>query len=140
MHYFGPGMIISTKGGNFRYSLTNMTQKGLKKIFQKRPNLSGEWFRNFFGDGTKVKTIPRLKTCPCSFAQYFHTLFWDDIVIICWWKLSKQTSYWSKTFFSEQKSKQYFHPKLSWCHPKITYENIIQKDMNKFFATFRGPL
>ena len=26
----------------------------------------------------------------------------------------------------------FFHPKLSWYHPIIMYENIIQKDMNKF--------
>ena len=39
------------------------------------------------------------ETCSCSFVQYFCTLFWDDTTIICWWRLSKQTSYWSKTGF-----------------------------------------
>ena len=38
-----------------------------------------------------------------------------------------------KQFFSIKKRKQYFHPKLLWYHPKITYKNIVQKDMNKFF-------
>ena len=58
------------------------------------------------------------------------TLFWDDITIICWGKLSKQTTYWSKTgFFSQLKSKQYFQPKLSWYHPKIRNENIVQKNI-----------
>ena len=37
----------------------------------------------------------KLETCSCSFVRYFRMLFWDDITIICWWKLSKQTSYWS---------------------------------------------
>ena len=41
----------------------------------------------------------------------------------------------SKFFFLSLKSKQYFHPKLSWYHPKITYKNIVQKDMNKFIIT-----
>ena len=35
-------------------------------------------------------------------------------------------------FFLSSKSKQDFHPKSSWYHPKITYENMVQKDMNKF--------
>ena len=44
-------------------------------------------------------------------------LFWDDITIICWWKLSKQTCYWSKiVFFSVDKVNNIF----------------VQKDMNKF--------
>ena len=29
-----------------------------------------------------------------------------------------------------------FINKLSWYHPKITYENIVQKDMNKFLVYF----
>ena len=49
------------------------------------------------------------------------------------WKLSKQTSYWPKTvFFSQLEIKWYFHPKLLWYHPKTTYKNILQRDMNKF--------
>ena len=56
----------------------------------------------------------KYKTCLWPFVRYFRTLFWDDNTIIYWWKLSKQ----------------YFHPKLSRYHPKITYENIVQKDMN----------
>ena len=39
------------------------------------------------------------QTCSCPFVRYFCTLVWDDITIICWWKLSKQTSYWSKRGF-----------------------------------------
>ena len=39
------------------------------------------------------------KTYSCPFVQYFRTLFWDDITMISWWKLSKQISYWSKTDF-----------------------------------------
>ena len=41
----------------------------------------------------------QLQTCSCPFEWYFRTLFWDNITIICWWKLSKQTSYWSKNSF-----------------------------------------
>ena len=33
-----------------------------------------------------------LKTCSCPSVRYFRTIFWDDIMIIRWWKLSKQTS------------------------------------------------
>ena len=34
-----------------------------------------------------------------------------------------------------------FINKLSWYHPKIAYENIVQKDMNKFQVTIlqAGP-
>ena len=30
-----------------------------------------------------------------------------------------------------------FINKLSWYHPKIMYENIVQKDMNKFYETVK---
>ena len=40
-----------------------------------------------------------VETCSCPFVWYFCTLFWDDITIISWWKLSKQTSYWSEPIF-----------------------------------------
>ena len=70
----------------------------------------------------------------CPFVRYFLTFFGDDITKNCWWKLSKQASYWSKTgFFLTYKSKQYFHLKLALYHPKITYKNNVQKEMNKFF-------
>ena len=39
------------------------------------------------------------EACSCPFVWYFCTLFWDDITIISWWKLSKQTSYWSEPIF-----------------------------------------
>ena len=35
-----------------------------------------------------------------------------------------------KTNPTPYKLQMYFRPKLSWFHPKITYENIVQK--NKF--------
>ena len=44
------------------------------------------------------------KTCLWPFVRKFRTSFWNDITIICWWKLSKH----------------YFHPKSSWDHPKRT--------------------
>ena len=56
-----------------------------------------------------------LKTCSCPFVRYFRTLFWDDITIICWWKLSKQTSYWSKTGF-------FFSVKI---HNKFSFQKIV---------------
>ena len=60
----------------------------------------------------------------------------------CWWKLSKQTFYWSKTvfFFLSEKSKQYFHSKLSWYHPKITDANILQKELNRFNVSSKKVL
>ena len=47
----------------------------------------------------KNEEISDNKTCSCPLVRYFHTLFWDDIAIICWWKLSEQTSHLSETFF-----------------------------------------
>ena len=66
------------------------------------------------------------------------TLFWDDIMII-----------WDEnlfTFLTEKKNQFWtnkkfvyliFINKLSWYHPKITYKNIVQKDMNKFINSFK---
>ena len=59
----------------------------------------------YLGFGYKsLGNIHVLRNCvlvvpKCPFVGYFRTLFWDDITKICWWKLSKQTSYWSKTDF-----------------------------------------
>ena len=73
------------------------------------------------------------KNCSCPFVRYFRMLFWDDITIICWWILSKQTSYWSKiVFFSVKKVNNIFIPNY---HSKILYKNIIQKDVNKFLVS-----
>ena len=33
-----------------------------------------------------------------------------------------------------------FINKLSWYHPKIMYENIVQKDLNKFFINWKKNL
>ena len=74
-----------------------------------RKNLAAELF-------SQVMQISNdyLKTCSCPFVWYFCTLFWDDITIICWWKLSKQTFYWSKTvFFSQFVSWKRNHNKYS---------------------------
>ncbi len=60
-----------------------------------------------------AKVMPcTLQICSCPFLQYFRTLFWDHITTICWWKLSKETSYWSKTgfFFSVKKGNNIFIP------------------------------
>ena len=74
---------------------------------------------HYFFSWTKMWLLT-LKTCSCHFVQYFRTLFWDDITIICWWKLSKQTSYSSKTgfFFSVKKVNNIFIP---------NYHDIIPK-------------
>ena len=64
-----------------------------------------------------------IETCSCPFARYFRKLFWDDIEIICWWKLSKQTSYWSKTgFFSQLKKQTIFSSQII-----VVSQNNIQK-------------
>ena len=90
----------------------NKFAKGnMKKIFRNN--------KHFPCVHAKLLTLCRqrnswYKTCSCLFVRYFHTLFWDDITIICWWKLSKQTSYWPKTgFFSHLKIIIKFHPKIS---------------------------
>ena len=68
----------------------------------------------FFGQLTMWKVTSNMFMSFCM--RY---IFWDDITIICWWKLSKQTSYWSKIgFLLSWKSKQY-------CYSK--YRDIIPK-------------
>ena len=42
----------------------------------------------------------------------------------------KNTLFWTNKKFVHL----IFINKLSWYHPKITYENVVQKDMNKFFV------
>ena len=42
-----------------------------------------------------ISTPKKVKTYFTLQIQYFRTLFWDDIMIICWWKLSKQTGFFS---------------------------------------------
>ena len=76
------------------------------------------------------------KTCSCPFVRYFRTLFWDDIIII-WDENIVYFFNWEKNMFGTNKKFVYliFINKLSWYHPKITYENIVQKDMNKFIIT-----
>ena len=72
----------------------------------------------------------------------FGTIFRDfnlgwcyDILI---WKLGKQTSYWSKTgFLSQLIIIINFHTKIwLYYHYKITSQNIVPKDMNKFSKDF----
>ena len=60
-----------------------------------------------------ILILSELKTCSCLFVRYFCTLFWDDITIISWWKLSKQSSYWSKTSFFSQLKKWTIFPSQS---------------------------
>ena len=68
---------------------------------------------------------------------YFCKIFWDNIMIICWWKLSKQTSYWSKTgFFSQLKNQTIFSSQIIVISSRKKYKNIVQKDMNKFIVSF----
>ena len=71
----------------------------------------------------------RPKTCSCPFLRHFCTLFLDDIRIICWWNLSKQTSYWFKTdgFFPVKKVNNFLSLIIV-----ITSQNNVQKNMNKF--------
>ena len=55
-----------------------------------------------------------------NFVCYFGTIIWDENIVY---------------FFTEKKTLFVyiiFINKLSWYYPKIKYENIIQKDMNKF--------
>ena len=70
------------------------------------------------------------KTCSCSFVWYFRTLFWDDVIII-----------WDENIVYEKKNLLMTNKKFFLLnflatnyrdHPKITYENIVQKDMKKF--------
>ena len=70
----------------------------------------------------------RTKTCSCPFVRYFRTLFWDDIMIICWWELSKQISYWSKTgFFSQLKKSTIFSSQII----VISFQNNVRKYRTK---------
>ena len=64
--------------------------------------------------------------------MYFCTIFWDDITII-WYENIVYFHNWEKKMLWINKKFVYliFINKLSWHHPKIMYENIVQKDMNK---------
>ena len=81
-----------------------------------------------------LRDTNRWKTCSCPFVWYFLTSFWVDITII-----------WDEDivyFFNWKKNKLFWTNKkfvylilinkLSWYHPKILYENIVQKNMSKF--------
>ena len=61
------------------------------------------------------------------------TLFWDDIKII-WDDNIVYFFNWEKKMVWTNKKFVYliFINKLLWYHPKIRYENIIQRDKNKF--------
>ena len=80
--------------------------------------------------------IRTVKTCSCPFVRYFRTLFWDDITII-WDENIVYFFNWEKTLFWTNTKFVYviFINKLPWYHPKIMYENIVQKEMNKLFIT-----
>ena len=56
---------------------------------------------------TQKKTPLKTKNLFMSFSYvilgwYHDSLLMKIIMIVCWWKLSKQTSYWSKTVFFSQ--------------------------------------
>ena len=65
-------------------------------------------------------------------------LFWDDITII-WDENIVYFFNWEKKLFWTNKKFVYliFVNKLLWYHPKITYKNIIQKDMNRFIVLLK---
>ena len=74
---------------------------------------------------SKRKYLRRYKTCSCPFVWYFRALFWDDITII-----------WDENIFLTEKKSVLDQleacyliviNKLSWYHPKITYEYISYK-------------
>ena len=73
------------------------------------------------------------KTCSWPFVRYFRTLFWDDIKIICCWKLSKQISQLSKkVFFSQLKNLTRFSSQIIvissqnnvWTSPMKGHEQV----------------
>ena len=68
------------------------------------------------------------------FVRYFGndiTIIWDENIVYFF--------NWEKNLFWTNKKFVYliFINKLSWYHPKITYENIVQKDMNKFILNLK---
>ena len=68
---------------------------------------------------SSLTCIYKLVQCSCPFARYFRKLFWDDILII-----------WDENIVY-----LIFINKLSCYHPKIMYENIVQKVINKFYTS-----
>ena len=86
----------------YRYKLENNQFWHSKNFKVTRNHLVFFTDSNYYLPGIQSSIVIH-KLVPCPFVRYFRTLFWDDM-IICWWKLSKQTSYWSKTgFFSQLK-------------------------------------
>ena len=97
-------------------SLFEILKKWASNVFQERI-LENKFVWHFLK--MHAKPVEMEKTCSCPFVRSFCTLFWDDITIICWWKLSKQTSYWSRTsFFSVENENNIFIP---------NYHDIIPK-------------
>ena len=81
---------------------------------------------------TKKSKPWTLETCSCPFLRYFCTLLWDGMII--WDENIVYLFNWEKKLFWINKKFVYliFIKTLSWYHPKITYKNIVKKDMNKF--------
>ena len=68
-----------------------------------------------------------------SYVGYFCELFWNNITMIwdenlVYFLTEKKKLYWTNKKFVYLT----FINKLSWYHPKVAFENIVQKDMNKF--------
>ena len=89
------------------------------------------WLRKTQKDYS-VLHICLLKTCSCTTVRYFRFLFWNDITIIwdeniVYFLHEKKKLFWTNKKFGYS----IFINKLLWHHPKITYKNIVQKDMNK---------
>ena len=68
-----------------------------------------------------------------------HDLLYD--IFVCYFGMKILFTFLSekKNLFRINKKFVYliFKNKLSWYHPKITYENIVQKVMNKFFVEMK---
>ena len=102
-------------------SLFEILKKWASKVFS-RENIGKRVCMKFFENARKA-----------SWKKLVHILLYNIFVryfgmIICWWKLSKQTSYWSRTdFFSQLKTKTIFSSQIIM----ILSQNNIRKYRTK---------
>ena len=113
---------------------TSFSIFSLLQLEKQKKNKKCFLVRKCFGENYLIKLqFWPYETCSFPFVRYFRTLFWDDITII-WDENIVYLFNWEKNLFWTKEKFIYiiFMNKLWWYHSKRTYENIVQKEMNKF--------
>ena len=113
--------------------LINIEFSSNKECLEMNPNKPICRQNNCQHECTHLVPCPGGKSCVDGRYKLVHVLLYDIFVpYFGWWKLSKQTSYWSKTgFFSQLKKWTVFSSQII----VISFQNIVQKDINKFYIS-----